>query len=257
MSIVERLESRRMLSASPAYIVGQYTGVASVSFTPAAAHAPATDSITLTLSGETATGILTGPIGDSFGQPAAIAGRITSRGVAKLHIVTDRRGSDETGSLSLTFASAHAMLVGSYREADLADHPHLRWYGRLSAQAPPYDFVGTYSGTADGKYSPQNLGPQFTQTPYTADSAITVAIESADGAVMGSIAGFGVSGQAFTYQMIGDVAGNVLTLSAVTPPYQITVGATLTARAGLNGTFDILPDDLQSYFGTFSFRVAG
>jgi predicted secreted protein len=252
---LQALEARCLLSASLTNVIGQYTATASVTFTPAKAPAPASDNVMLTIGSESARGKLAGTISDSFGQSASVAGSITVKDRAKLHIVTDRKTSDESGSLAFTLSTDETTLTGQWREHDLSTH--VSWGGSLSVQRPassvtPANLVGTYSGTVNGVYYP-DADFDNVADPYTAPSSIILSTESADGAVTGSLNGFEDGGNIARFgPATGTITGDTLAMTIPTDvaDVSISVNATLNPKTGeLSGTFSI--QDFTDYFSTY------
>ncbi|HEX4125783.1 MAG TPA: hypothetical protein VHY37_13740 [Tepidisphaeraceae bacterium] len=259
-TLLEPLEARCLLSAASfVNVIGQYTATASVTFTPAKAHAPASDNVTLTIGSESAKRKLGGTISDSFGQSASVAGSVTAKDRVKLHIVTDRKTSDESGTLAFTLSTDETTLTGRWREHNLTTQ--VTWGGSLTVHRPasdvtPANFVGLFSGIANGNYSPDVPSAFSVPTPYTASSSITITTESEDGSVRGSISGFGNNEPGeFITPVTGSVVGDTITLSAPLPE-DSSITATLS-NGRLEGNFSITNDGTQYWTGTFTFSSAG
>src|SRR5947209_2710597 len=116
--LVEYLEPRLLMSIAPAApinVAGQYTGTASLSFTPRKSHPRMSDPLSLTISTESPKGLLQGTLADGMGFERAISGRLSGRHLT-LRLTDDTKSIKDRGGITARLTSDGLTITGRVGE---------------------------------------------------------------------------------------------------------------------------------------------
>jgi len=194
-SSVEALEPRRLLAAAPhtsapVDIVGEYSGAAHVVFSPRTFHAPATDSIAVTISNEASDGSVAGTLEDEFGGTLMASGTISGRTVS-----LDLRGPQTTGRLTGRIRADGITLRGRLEISRGTGASAVRW-GADTTLRQPWGALGLfthYAGVARGLYYP-DLSAQAVPTRTRHVVSLTITAQSSDGSATAEVQGLPFQG---------------------------------------------------------------
>lgn len=239
----EPLETRRLLSGghpgsppAPLDVLGTYGGASHVRFSPAFFHAPAADSISLTLSNEGKAGAVTGTLTDQFGGSFKIVGALRGRRLflrAGNGRVTGRLGSDGI------------VLIGAF-ELSSGSGTRASWHGRfvLERLRGAAGLFSRYVGTAHGTACSNGLHGECSRA--VRGFSITIVSQAANGSFTADVEGLPVSDS-----VVGMVIGRELHMHYVprTPvDVQSSLGGTVSPDGRvITGSYDDECDPLITY----------
>ena len=242
---VQALEPRQFLSVAPAApinVVGQYTGTASLHFSPRRSHPPMSDPVSLTISSENPTGVLQGSLADGTAIERAVSGRINGK-LLSLRLADDTNMVKDRGRITARVTPDGITVIGSLDEVETRPRPALRWHGRLSLQRlemsiqqgpAPHNLLGQWVGTLSGTRSLLLVEP--TQFPVTERLTLTVTNQAQDGSFSGTLGGVNAVLNDFTAPITGVLSGETLTIQypghRLSQPISATVASDWTMLAG-------------------------
>jgi len=230
-SSVEALEPRRLLAAAPhtsapVDIVGEYSGAAHVVFSPRTFHAPATDSIAVTISNEASDGSVAGTLEDEFGGTLMASGTISGRTVS-----LDLRGPQTTGRLTGRIRADGITLRGRLEISRGTGMSAVTWSSgtTLHQQRGVLGFYTHYAGVARGLFYP-DLSAQVVPVQTRRRVNLTITGQSSDGSVMGELRGF-----LFDGPLLGRVTGTGFSFTFDLHHVSEGSGSSISGTISVNG----------------------